>query len=42
MAKRKKTSRGGSKRGKVKPGRNEKGYSHTMRRMSVRKALKRD
>ncbi len=38
----KKTSRGGSKRGKLKIGKNRKGWSHSQKRNTVKKALKRD
>ncbi len=34
--------RGGSKRGKFKPGKNSKGHGHSMTRATVRKKLKRD
>lgn len=37
MPKPKKQTRGGSKRGKVKTGRNNKKQRHTMTRLSVRK-----
>lgn len=39
MPKAKKTSRGGSKRGKVKPGKNRKGWSHNQKRKSVKKSM---
>ena len=42
MPKAKKTSRGGSKRGKLKKGKNSKGWSHSHTRNIVKKALKRD
>ncbi|MDJ0976477.1 MAG: hypothetical protein QNJ98_18605 [Planctomycetota bacterium] len=38
----KKTSRGGSKRGKLKSGKNRKGWSHSHKRNSVKKKTKAD
>jgi hypothetical protein len=37
-----KHTRGGSRKGKVKPGRRGNGLRHTMTRLSVRKDAKRD
>lgn len=42
MARAKKTSRGGSKRGKLKKGISRNGFSHSHTRNSVKKKLKRD
>jgi hypothetical protein len=42
VPKAKKTSRGGSKRGKLKIGKSRKGWTHSHTRNSVKKALKRD
>lgn len=42
MPKAKKHTRGGSKKGKLKPGKSRKGWSHSHTRNSVKKALKRD
>jgi hypothetical protein len=36
----KKSPRGGSKRGKVKPGKSRKGWSHSHTRNSVKKKLR--
>ena len=40
MPTKKKSPRGASKRGKFKPGKNRKGWSHTQTRNTVKKKLK--
>lgn len=37
-----KNTRGGSKKGKLKPGKNRKGWGHRQTRLSVKKTVKQD